>query len=221
MNHSFSEFIYKGPYSQCLLFTMKKDEFLKSHRATVDVMIIVKQGTMKITEDDKETILYEGENLLLKANIKHAGFAITNIEFYLFKLAPHEVKKDIQNRNDIGLLVRTFYNKAREDNLLSPVFNKKISTEDQWEQHFIKMTDFWETVLFATQAYRGNPFPMHFNIGITPDHFERWVSLFHQTVNEHFSGIKAEEVKERIEKMRRLFETKLFLTAESRIKPLL
>ncbi len=217
---SISKFIYKGPHSQCLLFTMKKGASLSSHRATVDIMIIVKQGVIKITGEEKETVLQEGENLLLQANVPHAVFALSDLEFYLFKLAPHQQKRDIEDRNDIGLIVRSFYTKAGKDELLSPIFNKKIIGEEQWDSHFVRMDDFWETVLFAKQAYRGNPFPKHLNLGIEAAHFDRWILLFNETVNENFSGTKAEEMKEKAEKMRQLFEIKLTDSSGDRLKHL-
>jgi hemoglobin len=94
--------------------------------------------------------------------------------------------------------------------LLAPIFEGRVQTEEQWEQHFIRMTDFWETVLFAKIAYTGNPFSKHVNIGIVPEHFTNWVALFQETVDAHFAGEKADETKERVHKMRKLFELKLF-----------
>ncbi|MFT3907793.1 MAG: hypothetical protein QM737_00075 [Ferruginibacter sp.] len=210
MNNSLSKFIYKGKHSQCLLFSLKKAGFLKEHRATVDVMIILKRGIMKISHEGKETVLLEGEYLLLDANIMHAVYAISDIEFYLFKLAPAENKKDITTRVDVELLVSVFYNKVKQHEQLAPIFSKRIFSDEQWEQHLTRMSDFWETVLFAKQAYRGNPFPKHVGLEIMAAHFETWISLFHQTINENFAGPKATEAKERADKMRVLFESKLF-----------
>lgn len=87
-----SEFIYKGAYSQCLIFTFSKNDFLKEHRATVDVMIVVKKGEVRFEIDGKSIELHIGNHLFIPANEKHAVTAITDSEFYLFKLAPHEHK---------------------------------------------------------------------------------------------------------------------------------
>lgn len=215
---SISRFIYKGPHSQCLLFTMKKGENLSSHRAMVDAMIVAKKGVLKITEAAKERVLLEGENHLLEAATEHAVTAISDIEFYLFKLAPHSAKKDVENRKDIELIVRTFYNKVKKDALLSPVFSTKITGEEQWEKHLVRMSDFWETVLFAKQLYRGNPFPHHLNLGISSAHFDQWIHLFEKTLNENFTGSKTEEIKERAKKMRQLFEIKLNMDNHDTLK---
>ena len=42
------------------------------------------------------------------------------------------MKHDIQNRNDLELLVRTFYDKVRADTELGPIFNGLIT---DWESH--------------------------------------------------------------------------------------
>ena len=47
--------------------------------------------------------------------------------------------KSIESREDVQLLVNTFYSKIRKDELLGPIFNSHIS-EDEWPQHLIKLT---------------------------------------------------------------------------------
>ena len=64
------------------------------------------------------------------------------------------MKKDIKSREDILLLVRTFYAKVRKDELLGPVFNLVI---EDWERHFEHLTDFWQSNLFFEKKYSGNP----------------------------------------------------------------
>jgi hemoglobin len=190
---------------------MQKETDLKEHSSVSDVLIIAKKGMLKIKYDGKEISLLAGEHLLLAANTKHSVIAVTDIEFYLLKLAPdNNNEKDIQTRQNIELLVKLFYDKVKKDELLAPVFNKQIPTEQMWSEHLGIMNNFWETVLFAEQAYRGNPFPKHLNLEISPEHFTRWISLFNETVNENFSGKKAEEIKDRADKMRQVFESKLF-----------
>ena len=61
--------------------------------------------------------------------------------------------KPIKNREDIHLLVNTFYSKIRKDELLGPIFNSHIS-ENQWPHHLMKLTDFWETNLFGVRKFK-------------------------------------------------------------------
>ena len=49
--------------------------------------------------------------------------------------------------DDIKILVDTFYDKARQDTLLGPIFEGVI--EDRWPEHLEKMYRFWQTVLLG------------------------------------------------------------------------
>jgi hemoglobin len=125
-----------------------------------------------------------------------------------------EKNQDIQTAQDIEILVDLFYQKIRKDELLGPVFNKKIVTDDEWVMHLETMNNFWQMVLFSRSAYRGNPFPRHIDLKLDPSHFERWAALFEQTVDENFSGEQSEAIKKRARIMRQVFETKLFNNAK-------
>lgn len=114
---------------------------------------------------------------------------------------------DIQNRQDIELLVRTFYNKVNEDALLSPVFNDFAKVN--WEKHLPVMYDFWGSILFGEANYKGNPFLKHIPLPISKNHFERWLSLFVETIDENFAGEKAEEAKKRAASIAGIFQYKL------------
>ena len=115
--------------------------------------------------------------------------------------------KDILILEDIRNLVDRFYEKVRQDELLGPVFNDRI--QDRWPQHLEKMYGFWQTVLLGEQAYYGSPFPPHAQLPIDQSHFERWMELFTSTVNELFSGEKANEAKWRAGRMAQMFQSKI------------
>lgn len=67
--------------------------------------------------------------------------------------------KELENREDVKFLVDTFYDKVNQDDILSPVFNDVAAVN--WAKHLPKMYDFWETLLFASQSYKGRPFDAH------------------------------------------------------------
>jgi hemoglobin len=71
--------------------------------------------------------------------------------------------KSIESREDVQLLVNTLYSKIRKDELLGPIFNSYIS-EDEWPQHLIKLTDFWETNLFGVPKFKGSPTQKHLKV---------------------------------------------------------
>ena len=116
-------------------------------------------------------------------------------------------KEDILTLEDVKLLVDTFYDKVRDDELLAPIFNERI--KDKWPEHLEKMYRFWQTVLLKDHTYFGSPFVPHANLPVDHIHFERWMGLFEPTVDELFTGEKAKEAKWRAGKMAEMFETKI------------
>ena len=60
------------------------------------------------------------------------------------------MKTDIKTREDIFLLVSTFYRKVKNDDLLSPFFNDTIN---DWDLHLKQLTTFWESSLFLKTRY--------------------------------------------------------------------
>ncbi|MET0244150.1 MAG: group III truncated hemoglobin [Flavitalea sp.] len=114
---------------------------------------------------------------------------------------------EILHLDDVRLLVDTFYGKVRNDDIIGPVFNAKI--QDRWPEHLEKMYRFWQTLLLDERTYFGRPFPPHAQLPVDWKHFERWMNLFTATVDELFTGTKAEEAKWRAGKMAELFNAKI------------
>lgn len=114
--------------------------------------------------------------------------------------------KTIENRQDINILVNTFYAKIRKDDLLGPIFNNHIP-EERWPEHLSKLTDFWETNLFGVARFKGNPTHKHINVDrnlnhtIDQAHFGRWLELWIETIDELYEGEFAEKAKNSAHKM--------------------
>lgn len=117
-----------------------------------------------------------------------------------------KVKEDITQRNDIINLVNCFYDKVRLDQLLAPVFSHV-----DWPNHLPVMYDFWSSMLLGDQRYNGNPLQKHLPLKIDITHFEQWLTLFKETVDENFKGDKAEEVKMRAQAIAGIFQIKMGL----------
>jgi hemoglobin len=117
------------------------------------------------------------------------------------------MKKDITTRQDIQTLVDKFYEKVQADELIGPVFSHV-----DWPHHLPIMYNFWSSMLLGDQSYRGNPFQKHVPLPVQPQHFQQWLKLFRQTVNENFEGEKAEEVKMRAESIAGIFQLRMGLT---------
>ena len=116
-------------------------------------------------------------------------------------------QKDITTIEDIQLLVDTFYGKVRVNNLLGGIFNGVI--KDRWAAHLDKMYSFWQTVLLGEHTYWGAPFPPHSQLPVNQSHFHAWLTLWHETIDELFTGERAEEAKWRAEKMAVIFLSKI------------
>lgn len=105
--------------------------------------------------------------------------------------------RDLADRADIEVVVRTFYQRVYADPLLGPVFIDVAKLDLQ--RHLPVMYDFWETVLFRAGRYRRNALQAHVELHakcpLTPEHFGRWLALWTRTVDEHFRGDKAELAK--------------------------
>ncbi len=121
--------------------------------------------------------------------------------------------EDIRDLSSIIVLVDDFYGKVRADDLLGPVFSAVI--KDEWQPHLDKMYAFWNAALFGVPGFKGNPFARHAPLPIAGSHFERWIKLFEQTIDEHFKGPKASEAKTKAGLMSVMFQSKLSTMKDS------
>lgn len=128
-------------------------------------------------------------------------------------------KKEIETIDDIRFLVDTFYTAIRQDDMLGIIFNQNI--QDRWPEHLDKMYRFWQTLLFSEHTYHGKPFLPHAHLPIGKVHFDRWLDLFNEVVDNNFQGEKAAEAKLRAKKMAVLFQHKLDFIKNNPDKPLL
>jgi hemoglobin len=109
------------------------------------------------------------------------------------------MKKDIENRQDIELLLKRFYEKVFKDDLIGRFFTEVVPLN--LETHLPIIADFWESVLLDGKSYRKNVMEIHRDISnkskIEKEHFNRWVQLFTESVDKSFEGSKANLAKQR------------------------
>lgn len=113
---------------------------------------------------------------------------------------------EIGSREEVDFLVRRFYDRVREHELLGPVFNGIV---EDWEHHLIHLSDFWEMILLQTGPGRGmfNPTKVHREVdaqvdhSITQVHFGNWLELWFATIDEYFVGENADYAKEHARRM--------------------
>jgi hemoglobin len=119
--------------------------------------------------------------------------------------------KDITNRQDIEELLKSFYEKAFKDELIGFYFTEVVKLN--LETHLPIIADFWETILLHSSKYNGDPMNVHKHIHalspFKPEHFDRWVLLFQQTVSGIFEGNIAELAKQRAASIATVMKIKL------------
>lgn len=109
-----------------------------------------------------------------------------------------DARPDITARSDIESLVTDFYGRAFDDAVLGPIFIDVAHMD--LAEHLPVITDFWEVTLLRTGSYRRNALRPHLELhaksALTTDHLLRWLEIWTATVDDYFSGPRAEFAKE-------------------------
>ncbi len=121
------------------------------------------------------------------------------------------MKKDIETKRDIEVLVNSFYDKVKQDPVIGYIFVDVVKVN--WKKHLPVMYDFWENALFYTGNYTGNPMEIHKRLHhfttLKPEHFQQWTKLFMSTVDDLFSGEKALLAKQRALSISNIMQIKI------------
>jgi hemoglobin len=101
---------------------------------------------------------------------------------------------DLDSRERIDELLAQFYGRALDDELLGPVF---AGAGLDLATHLPRIGGFWERSLLGTGSYAGRPMQIHRHLmrefGLTEQHFDRWLQLWHTTLAELFKGPGADQ----------------------------
>ncbi|MEZ5123862.1 MAG: group III truncated hemoglobin [Solirubrobacterales bacterium] len=105
---------------------------------------------------------------------------------------------DIETRGDCERLVAAFYDSAMADPMIGYLFTDVAQLD--LDKHLPVIASFWETVLLGAQTYAGGAFAVHATLDrkspLHRAHFERWLVLWGETVDELFAGPTAELAKQ-------------------------
>ncbi len=106
--------------------------------------------------------------------------------------------RDLDDPAEIAEMVRRFYADVAQDDVLGPMFNDVARVD--WSEHLPKLTAFWCRALLSMPGYEGNPYQAHLEVHarrpLERRHFERWLDLFHETVDLGWIGPRAQRAKE-------------------------
>ena len=94
------------------------------------------------------------------------------------------------DRGSVEKLVRSFYAKVIKDALLGRYFLIALGDDlqnDKWYEHLHTLDNFWVSLLTGEGRYMGDPLMPHMFLGgLNVEHFERWLMLFRETLDELF-----------------------------------
>ncbi|MDB5226742.1 MAG: globin [Bacteroidota bacterium] len=121
------------------------------------------------------------------------------------------MKTDISSRKDIDFLIKTFYDKLLQDDLLQHIFRQTILPD--LEAHLKTIADFWDSILLDADIYRGNVTEKHIALDkkftLSKNEFDRWLLLWKQTIDALFSGEKSEMAKFRAQSIADIMQYKI------------
>ena len=105
------------------------------------------------------------------------------------------------NESSLAPFLADFYGRVCRDPILGPVFSAAIADAD-WPRHMATIEAFWSSILFKTGRYKGNPFGKHQALRVLhPEHFARWLDLFHETAKARFIPADAAALQTRAEQI--------------------
>ncbi len=135
--------------------------------------------------------------------------------------ATDSAKGDLNGRPEIEKLVNSFYDRVRADEILGFIFDEVASTN--WETHLPKMYAFWETVMFRSGGFTGNPLVAHAKLvpltDMGRDKFDHWLRLFCATVDDLFAGENADHIKRCAEDMANVIHARINQVPDPRFDP--
>ncbi len=123
---------------------------------------------------------------------------------------------DIRNKADIQVLINTFYDRVKADELLGPIFANVIGSD--WSHHLPVMYNFWNMVLFSEPGYAGSPVKKHVDIdkrnALNSEHFEKWLMLWNETIDSLYEGEYADMAKNKASLMANLISMKVDMSRD-------
>lgn len=107
---------------------------------------------------------------------------------------------DIENRDDLYQIVKIFYSKLMDDDLMCHFF-ENFKNPTHLEEHLQILVNFWDNILFYSGTYQKNAMKPHLDMqkenSFKSIHFERWLHHFNTSVNQLFKGENAHAIKSR------------------------
>ena len=121
------------------------------------------------------------------------------------------MKRDIETREDLFLLLSRFYEKLLGDEAISYIFTDVAKID--LKQHLPVLVDFWDMVLFDSGTYKKNAIEphvvLHQQSKFEKHHFDIWLKYFTTTVDGLFDGKVAFIAKQRAKSIATIMQIKI------------
>lgn len=206
-------------------FASLPDPLAESHRTTVWAELFVQSGSVRYTDLEGETPrdvgLGPGDTAVIEPGVEHRVEPSTDATFFIqfyrapgAPLVPGAVPIDSRHRSgpwehrhcdldttgEVYEMVTRQYVDVVQDELLEPYFNFEPGFID-WLAHIESVSDYWCHVLLYAPGYEIDVIevhrPLHDTDPFTPELFDRWLEIFHDTVDGGWTGPHAERAKSR------------------------
>ena len=207
-------------------FASLPDPLAESHRTTVWARLFVQSGTVRYTDLEGATPrdigLGPGDTAVIEPGVEHRVEPSTDATFFIqFYRAPDEPMvpgvplrmdsplrsgpwehrgRDLDTTEEIHEMVTRQYVDVVQDELLEHYFNFAPGFID-WQAHIESISDYWSHVLLYAPGYEIDVIEAHRSLHDTdpfgPELFDRWLEVFHDTVDGGWTGPHADRAKTR------------------------
>ena len=201
----------------------------ESHRTTVWAELFVQKGSVRYIdlegELQRDEVIDAGQSAVIVPGVEHrlepSTDAVFFVQFYrtpdsaTFPLPPESARhsgpwelrgRDLDTRDEIAEMVTRQYADIVQDELLGPYFDFGAGHID-WTAHIGAVTDFWCHLLLYAPDYEIDVIEQHRGLHqhapFGPDHFDRWLEVFHGTVDSGWVGPNSDRAKKRATGMAR------------------
>jgi hemoglobin len=112
-------------------------------------------------------------------------------------MTAQDSRPDLDSRERIAFFVDRFYERMLADAQLAPIFVDVAAVD--LAVHLPHIKDYWCKLLLGDTTYRRHTMDIHRQLHtkrtLQAQDFQRWLSFFTATVDDHFAGERAERAK--------------------------
>jgi hemoglobin len=201
------------------------EELAEPHCTTVWAELRVEAGSVRYTDLDvdapRDVRLGPGDSATIVPGVDHRIEPSTDAQFFVqfFRRGPSESApeafghdtsdrsgpwihrgRDLDTPEEVFEMVTRQYVDVGQDDLLHPYFNFGPGFID-WQAHIGIVSDYWCHVLLFAPDYEIDVIEhhrhLHDRVPFTSELFDRWLSIFDETIDGGWSGPNSETAKKR------------------------